>query len=152
VIADDGEVFGEIPNVAARVQDAAEPDTVVITAATQRLVTGMFVVEDRGPQMLKGVREPVTLYRVVQPSGVRSRLAVAAGRLTRFVGREAELATLVERWARAQDGEGQAVVVFGERRGREVATRPPVPRAPRRWSARASRQIGYTKGVFALRR
>jgi class 3 adenylate cyclase/predicted ATPase len=114
VIADDGEVFGETPNVAARVQGAAEPDTVVITAATQRLVAGMFVVEDRGAQMLTGVREPVTLYRVVQPSGVRSRLDVAAGRLTPFVGREVELATLVERWGRAQDGEGQTVVVLGE--------------------------------------
>ena len=114
VIADGGEVFGETANVAARVQGAAEADTVVITAATQRLVAGMFVVEDRGPQMLKGVREPVTLYRVVQPSGVRSRLAVAAGRLTRFVGREVELATLVDRWERAHDGEGQTVVVLGE--------------------------------------
>ncbi|HKA31297.1 MAG TPA: AAA family ATPase, partial [Candidatus Binatia bacterium] len=114
VIADGGEVFGETANVAARVQGAAAPDTVVITAATQRLVTGMFVVEDRGPQMLKGVREPMTLYRVVQPSGVRSRLAGATGRLTRFVGREIELATLVERWGRAHDGEGQTVVVLGE--------------------------------------
>src|SRR5215470_6473882 len=94
VIADGGEVFGETANVAARVQGAAEPDTVMLTAATQRLVSGMFVVEDRGPQELKGVREPMTLYRVVQPSGVRSRLDVAAGRLTRFVGREVELATL----------------------------------------------------------
>src|SRR5215471_9944270 len=50
VIADDGEVFGETANVAARVQGAAEPDTVMITAATQRLVAGMFVIEDRGPQ------------------------------------------------------------------------------------------------------
>src|SRR5262249_32252508 len=114
VIADDGEVFGETPNVAARVQDAADPDTVVITAVTQRLVAGLFVVEDRGPQMLKGVREPVTLYRVVQPSGVRRGLAVPAGRLTRFVGREVELATLVERWERAQDGAGQTVLVHGE--------------------------------------
>jgi class 3 adenylate cyclase len=114
VIADDGEVFGETANVAAHVQAVAEPDTVVITAATQRLVTGMFVVEDRVPQMLKGVREPVTLYRVVQPSGVRSRLAVAPGRLSRFVGREVELAILVDRWERAQDGEGQSVLVLGE--------------------------------------
>ena len=74
----------------------------------------MFVVEERGPEMLKGVREPVVLYRVVQPSGVRSRLDVAAGRLTRFVGREVELATLVERWERAADGEGQNVLVVGE--------------------------------------
>ena len=114
VIADGGEVFGETANVAARVQSAAEPDTVAITAATQRLVAGMFVVEDRGPQTLKGVRELVTLYRVVQPSGVRSRLDVAAGRLTRFVGREVELATVIDHWERAQDGEGQNVLVVGE--------------------------------------
>jgi class 3 adenylate cyclase/predicted ATPase len=114
VIADGDEVFGETANIAARVQGAAEPDTVVITAATQRLVAGMFVVEDCGPQTLKGVRDPVTLYRVGQPSVVRSRLAVAAGRLTRFVGREVELATLNDRWARAQDSAGQTVVVLGE--------------------------------------
>ncbi len=114
VIAGGGAVFGETANVAARVQGAAEPDTVVITAATQRLVAGLFVVEDRGPQVLKGVREPATLYRVVQSSGVRSRLDIAAGRLTRFVGREVELATLVDRWERAQDGEGQNVLVLGE--------------------------------------
>src|SRR5262249_12154705 len=114
VSAGEGEVWGEPGNAAARGGGGAEPDRVVIPAATQRLVTGMFVVEDRGPQMLKGVREPMTLYRVVQPSGVRSRLAVATGRLTRFVGREIELATLVERWGRAHDGEGQTVVVLGE--------------------------------------
>src|SRR5207247_5941939 len=114
VIADGGEVFGETANVAARVQSAAEPDTVVITAATQRLVAEMFVVEDRGPQVLKGVREPVTLYRVVQPSRVRSLLDVAAGCLTRFVGREVERATLVDRWVRAQDGEGPNVIALGE--------------------------------------
>jgi class 3 adenylate cyclase len=106
VIADGGEVFGETANIAARVQTAAEPDTVAITAATQRLVAGMFVVEDLGPHPLKGVREPVTLFRAVQESGMRSRLDVAAGRLTRFVGREPELATLIDHWERAQDGEG----------------------------------------------
>ena len=114
VVADGGEVFGETPNIAARVQSAAEPDTVVVTAATQRLVAGIVVLEARGPQALKGVREPVRLYRVVQPSGVRSRLAVAAGHLTPFVGREVELATLVDRWARAADGEGQNVLLVGE--------------------------------------
>ncbi|MCX5739985.1 MAG: AAA family ATPase, partial [Proteobacteria bacterium] len=106
--------LGDTTNIAARVEGMAKPDTVVITAATQRLVGGLFVVEERGPQALKGVGEPLTLYRVVQPSGVRSRLDVAAGRLTRFVGRDIELATLVDRWERAQDGEGQNVVVLGE--------------------------------------
>jgi class 3 adenylate cyclase/tetratricopeptide (TPR) repeat protein len=114
VIADRGEVFGESANVAARVQTAADPDSVVITAATHRLVAGMFVVDDRGPQSLKGVREPVALYRVVQPSGMHSRLDVAAGRLTGFVGREPELATVIDHWERAQDGEGQNILIVGE--------------------------------------
>jgi class 3 adenylate cyclase/tetratricopeptide (TPR) repeat protein len=114
VIADGGEVFGETANVAARVQGAADPDTVVVTAATQRLVAGIFVLEERSPQALKGVRDPMVLYRVLQPSGVRSRLDVAAGHLTRFVGREVELATLVDRWERAADGEGQNVIIAGE--------------------------------------
>src|SRR5262245_2742722 len=80
------DVFGDTPNIAARVQSAAAPDTVVISAATQRLVAGLFVVEERGAHQLKGVPQPVVLYRVVQPSGVRSRLDVSAGRQTPFVG------------------------------------------------------------------
>ncbi len=114
VIADGGEVFGETPNVASRVQTAADPDTVVITAATQRLVAGMFVVEDLGPQTLKGVRDPMTLFRVMQPSGIHSRLDIAAGRLTGFVGREPELAMVIDHWERAQDGEGQNILIVGE--------------------------------------
>lgn len=114
VIADGGEVFGETANLAARVQSAADPDTVMVTGATQRLVPGIFVLEDRGSHALKGIREPVPLYRVVQPSGVRSRLAAAAGRLSPFVGRELELATLLEHWDHAVDGEGQSVLVSAE--------------------------------------
>ena len=114
VIADGGEVFGDTANIAARVQTAAEPDTVAITAATHRLVARMFVVEECGPQALKGVREPVTLYRVVQPSAIRGRLDIAAGRLTSFVGREPELATVIDHWERAQDGEGQNILIVGE--------------------------------------
>jgi class 3 adenylate cyclase len=110
----DADVFGDTPNIAARVQAAAVPGTVLITAETHRLVAGMFVVEDRGPQALKGVREPVTLYRVVRPSGVRGRLNVAAVRLTGFVGREPELATVIDHWERAQDGEGQNILIVGE--------------------------------------
>jgi class 3 adenylate cyclase/predicted ATPase len=114
VVTDSGQVFGETPNVAARVQGAAEPDTVLVSAATQRLVAGIFVVEDRGPQTLKGIRDPMGLYRIVQPSGVRSRLDVAAGRLTPFVGRELELGTLLDRWERVAEGEGQNVLLVGE--------------------------------------
>jgi class 3 adenylate cyclase len=91
--------LGETPNIASRVQALAEPDNVVVTAATHRLVSGLFHVEDRGAQTLKGVAEPVGVYRVVRPSGVRNRLAAAATRgLTPFVGREDERGVLQARW------------------------------------------------------
>ena len=110
------DVFGDTPNVAARVQAAADPDTVVITDAAHRLVSGLFLIEDRGTHPLKGVQKPVQLYRVVQPSGVRGRLeAAAASRgLTPFVGREDELRSLMNRWERALDSEGQVVLIVGE--------------------------------------
>jgi hypothetical protein len=112
----EADVFGDTPNVAARVQAAAAPGTVLITADTHRLVSGLFVVEDRGAQALKGIERPVQLYRVVQPSGVRGRLeaAAAARGLTPFVGREDELRLLMNRWEHALDSEGQAALVIGE--------------------------------------
>ena len=112
----EADVFGDTPNIAARVQAAAEPGAVVITDAVHRLVSGLFVVEDRGAQALKGIEQPIQLYRVVQPSGVRGRLqAVAAVRgLTPFVAREDELRSLMNRWERALDGEGQVVLIIGE--------------------------------------
>ena len=70
-----GEVFGEAPNVAARVQTAAEPGTVLITASVQRQTAGLFVVEDKGAHDLKGVTAPVALYRVVRASGGGRRVA-----------------------------------------------------------------------------
>src|SRR5689334_13656009 len=83
------DVFGDVPNIAARMQAMAEPDTVVVTGATQRLIAGLFVVEDRGARSIKGIERPVQLYRLVEPSGVQGRLeALAAARgLTQFVGR-----------------------------------------------------------------
>ncbi len=109
------DVFGDTPNIAARVQAVAEPDTVVITAATHRLVSGLFVVDDLGAHILKGVREPTQLYRVLQGSGVRGRLHAAAARgLTPFVGRDDERRLLRTRWELACDGDGQVVLVTGE--------------------------------------
>src|ERR1700681_849421 len=92
----EAEVFGDVPNIAARVQAAAEPGTVAITGATHRLVAGLFVVEDRGAQELKGIERPLQLYRVIPPSGMRGRFpAMAATRgMTPFVGREDELRSL----------------------------------------------------------
>ena len=64
-----GEIYGDAPNVAARVQALAEPGAVVVTARVQRQVAGLFVAEDRGSHELKGVPEPVTLFRLVRASG-----------------------------------------------------------------------------------
>jgi class 3 adenylate cyclase/tetratricopeptide (TPR) repeat protein len=107
------DVFGETPNIAARVQTAAAPNTVLITGATHRLLSGLFVVEELGAQQLRGVANPVELYRVLRPTGVRGRIA-AAGGLTPFVGREEELRLLLSRWERARQGQGQLVLVVGE--------------------------------------
>jgi predicted ATPase len=112
----ESDVFGDTPNIAARVQAAAAPGTVLISADAHRLVSGLFVVEDRGAQALKGIERSVQLYRVVQPSGVRGRFEAAAATrgLTPFVGREDELRLLMSRWERALDGEGQVALVIGE--------------------------------------
>ena len=107
-----GEVFGEAPNIAARVQAAAEPGTVLITASVQRQTAGLFVVEDKGAHDLRGVTAPLALYRVVRASGGGRRGGARA--LTPLVGREDELALLTRRWSRALEGEGQFVQIVGE--------------------------------------
>jgi TOMM system kinase/cyclase fusion protein len=105
--------LGDTVNIAARLEGFAEPGTVVISDATRHLVPGLFVTEDRGTPALKGIAEPIGVHRVLQPSGVRSRLERAPG-LTPFVGREEELGLLVHRFEQAQEGQGQAVWVGGE--------------------------------------
>lgn len=106
---------GDTPNVAARVQSAAAPGEVFMTAATHRLVAGLFVVEDRGSHPLKGVPQPIELYAVAHASGVRGRLAAAASRgFTPFVNRVEERALLRSRFERVCDGDGQVVVLIGE--------------------------------------
>ena len=107
--------LGETPNIAARIQEVAAPDTVVISAATRRLVQGLFEYQDVSAQLLKGISAPLTLYRVMRESEVQSRFEAAtqAG-LTPLVGREHEIALLLERWQLAQDGEGQVVLFSGE--------------------------------------
>jgi class 3 adenylate cyclase len=110
----EAEVFGDVPNIAARVQAAAESGTVLITGATHRLVSGLFTVEDRGAHELKGIERALQLYRVIRPSGMRGRFpAMAAMRgMTPFVGDE--LRSLLNRWERAREGEGQVVTIVGE--------------------------------------
>jgi hypothetical protein len=107
-----GEIFGDAPNIAARVQALADPGTVMITARVQRQVAGLFVAENRGAHALKGAPEPTTLYRIVRASGGGRRGGARA--LTPLVGREDELALLARRWSRALEGEGQFVQIVGE--------------------------------------
>jgi class 3 adenylate cyclase/predicted ATPase len=107
-----GEIYGDAPNIAARVQALAEPATVVMTARVQHQVAGLFVVEERGSHELKGVPEPVTLYRLVRASGGGRR--ARQRHLTPLVGREEEVAMLMRRWERARRGDGQLVMIVGE--------------------------------------
>jgi class 3 adenylate cyclase len=107
--------LGETPNLAARLQGLAEPDTVIISAATYRLIAGLFDCQDLGLQALKGISAPMTVYRVVGEGVARSRFDVAVGRgLTPLVGREEELGLLRRRWQQAQEQAGQAVLLSGE--------------------------------------
>jgi class 3 adenylate cyclase/predicted ATPase len=107
-----GEVFGEAPNIAARAQTAAEPGSILITAAVQRQTAGLFVAEDRGQHELKGISTPIALYRVVRASGGCRRRGARS--LTALVGREEELDLLGRRWDRARQGEGQLALIVGE--------------------------------------
>jgi class 3 adenylate cyclase/tetratricopeptide (TPR) repeat protein len=106
--------LGTTTNIAARLQDIADADAVVISEATLRLVRGIFVTEGLGSQRLKGLSQPVVAHRVVQGGGVRSRLAAFGQRRTPFVGRESQVAELWERWGRVRRGEGQSVLLTGE--------------------------------------
>jgi class 3 adenylate cyclase/predicted ATPase len=103
--------LGETPNLAARLQTLAEPGTLLISAATQRLLRGLFPCEDRGTQTLKGVARPVQVYRVSGESPEQAGVEVEPKRP--LVGREQELALLVSRWELARD-RGQVVLLSGE--------------------------------------
>jgi class 3 adenylate cyclase len=107
-----GEVFGDAPNVAARVQAAAEPGAIWTTAKVRRQVAGLFIAEDRGAHELKGVSEPMTLFRIAPASGGGRRSGQRA--LTPLVGREEELTMLLRRWERVRSGEGQFLQIVAE--------------------------------------
>ena len=107
--------LGETPNVAARLQGLAAPDTVVMSPATFRLVRGYFTCQDLGAHPLKGLAAPLQAYRILGESAAQSRLdAAGATGLTSLVGRDAEVALLLERWTQSQDGVGQVVLLRGE--------------------------------------
>jgi class 3 adenylate cyclase/tetratricopeptide (TPR) repeat protein len=107
-----GEIFGDVANIAARVQALADPGSVVITARVQRQIAGLFIAEDCGSHELKGVPELVTLFRLVRASGAGRR--AGQRHLTPLIGRDEEMAMLMRRWQRALHGEGQLVLIVGE--------------------------------------
>jgi class 3 adenylate cyclase/predicted ATPase len=108
-------IVGETPNLAARLQGIAEPNTVVIAEATRRLLGNLFELKDLGARDLKGVAEPLRAWVALRPSTVESRFeALHPSELTALVGREEETELLLRRWSRAKGGNGQVVLISGE--------------------------------------
>ena len=106
---------GVPPNIAARLQALAAPDSVVISAAAYRLISGYFDCRDLGFHIIRGISQPMAIYQVLHESGARTRLDVAARRgLPPMQGRDDELATLADRWAQARAGQGGVALVAGE--------------------------------------
>ncbi|MCA1444788.1 AAA family ATPase, partial [Ensifer sp. IC4062] len=112
--AQEAAVVGETPNLAARLQALAEPNTVVIADGTHRLVAGLFEMVDLGLQQLRGFAAPVPVWRVIGESAAEGRFDAQHGVATPLVGRSEELELLVQSWHRARAGEGQAVMLSGE--------------------------------------
>ena len=107
--------LGETPNIAARLQGLAAPDMVVISAVTAHLIHGYFVCQPLGAQALKGLTQPLQVYRVLQESGAQTRLdIVTASGLTPLVGRDEEVGLMQRRWDQATAGMGQVVLLSGE--------------------------------------
>ena len=109
-------IVGETPNLAARLQGIAEPNKVVIAEGTRRLLGNLFELEDLGAQDLKGIAGPVRAWAALRPASVEGRFeALHASGLTELVGREEEFELLLRRWSKAKTGEGQVVLLSGER-------------------------------------
>jgi class 3 adenylate cyclase/predicted ATPase len=107
-------VVGDTPNLAARLQTLAEPGQVVISEATRRLSGDVFDLADLGRKRVKGVAEPVGAFAVLGERRVESRFEARRGQVLPMVGRDQELALLLERWDQAKVGEGQGVLLVGE--------------------------------------
>ena len=108
-------IVGETPNLAARLQGVAEPNSVVIAESTRKLLGNLFDLEDLGAQDLKGIAGPVRAWAALRSASVESRFEAFHGTgLTELVGREEELELLLRRWSKAKGGQGQVVLLSGE--------------------------------------
>ena len=111
----DYSAVGQTTHLAARMEQLATPGSILLTAATLRLVEGFVQVNALGPVPVKGLAEPVEVFELRGATALRGRLQAAAARgLTRFVGRQTELEALSQALARAGEGQGQVVAVVGE--------------------------------------
>jgi class 3 adenylate cyclase/predicted ATPase len=107
--------LGDTPNIAARIQALAESDTLLVSAATRELISGFFKTVDLGLHHVKGLEEPIHVFRVLSATGARHRIEAAAPhRLAPYVGRENAVAALVESWLAARDSPGHGVLLLGE--------------------------------------
>ena len=107
-------VVGETPNLAARLQAAASPGSITIDQTTRRLLGGLFEYRDLGGIDAKGFAHPVQAYEVVRRSTVESRFKALRTASTPLVGRDEEIALLMQRWEQAKNGDGSAVLIAGE--------------------------------------
>ena len=108
-------VVGDTPNLAARLQGAAEPGMVAIAEATRLLIGDLFVLQELGAQSFKGISGPTPVFAVLAERAIDSRFAARhAGRVSPIVARDQELALLIERWRQAKSGEGQMILLSGE--------------------------------------
>ena len=107
-------VVGETPNLAARLQAIAEPDTVVIAESTRKLIGGLFELQDLGTSEVKGIAEPVRAYAALGSSAVESRFKALRTATAPLIGREEEIELLMRRWAQAKAGDGCVVLISGE--------------------------------------
>ena len=108
-------IVGETPNLAARLQGIAEPNSLVIADSTRKLLGNLFEFDDLGPQELKGFSGQVRAWAALRSASVESRFEAFHGSsLTELVGREEELELMLRSWSKTKSGEGQVVLLSGE--------------------------------------
>jgi class 3 adenylate cyclase len=107
-------IIGDTPNLAARLQGIAEPNTVVIAESTRKLLGNLFELADLGAKELKGISEPAQAWVALRPSSVESRFEAMRTAMTPLVGRDEEIALLLRRWEQSKAGEGCVVLIAGE--------------------------------------
>ena len=108
-------IVGETPNLAARLQGIAEPNSVVIGESARKLLGNLFELRDLGAQRLKGIAGHVRAWAALRPASVESRFdALHTSGLTELVGREEELELLLRRWSKGKGNQGQGVLLSGE--------------------------------------